>query len=132
MKNSSRNKGKRKMWIIIAIVLCIIIVGCFILPPSLGKIKLFLDDAGNVIDGSISEKIYVDINGISLGMFIMAEDASKPVLLFLGGGPGIPEYLYNNFRMTSASSFFPYNNLPVNFFFEFPDMRDDPNKAIAL
>lgn len=93
MKNILRNKGKRKMWIIIAIVLCIITIGCLILPPSFGKTKPFLDDTGNAIDGSISEKIYVDINGISLGMFIMAENASKPVLLFLGGGPGIPEYL---------------------------------------
>lgn len=82
------------MWIIIAAVFpCIVLVACIILPPSSGKTKPFLDDTGSVMEGSISEKLHVEINGASLGMFIMAKDKSKPVLLFLGGGPGIPEYL---------------------------------------
>ena len=64
-----------------------------ILPPSFGKTTPFRNESGEIIAGSLSEKIKVDINGASLGMFIMAKDDSKPVLLFLGGGPGIPEYL---------------------------------------
>lgn len=93
MKNATRSKGKKKMWIFIVSILCFIMIGCILIPPSQGKPKPFLDASGNVLDGSISEKIDVDINGTSLGMFIMAEDERKPVLLFLGGGPGIPEYL---------------------------------------
>lgn len=46
----------------------------------------------HVLSGSISEKIFIDINGTSLGMFIMAKDESKPVILFLSGGPGIPGF----------------------------------------
>ena len=81
------------MWITIFVIfLCVIIVGCIILPPSFGRTKPFLDSDGNVIAGSISEKIFVNINNASLGMFIMAKDDSKPVLLVLAGGPGIPEY----------------------------------------
>lgn len=82
------------MWIIIcAALLCGVLLGCIIIiPPSFGHTKQFLDDKGNAIGGSISEKISININGASLGMFIMAKDESKPVLLFLGGGPGIPGY----------------------------------------
>ncbi|EHQ89076.1 alpha/beta hydrolase [Desulfosporosinus youngiae] len=93
MNRELRHKGKKRMCIaILTVLLCIAFLVCIILPPSLGKTKPFIDDKGNTIDGSISEKIHVDINGTSLGMFIMAKDDSKPVLLFLGGGPGIPEY----------------------------------------
>jgi pimeloyl-ACP methyl ester carboxylesterase len=94
MKETGRHRRKKKMWVILAVILlCFAIVVCIILPPSFGKTKPFVDESGNILEGSISEKIFVDINGTSLGMFIMAKDNSKPVLLFLGGGPGIPEYL---------------------------------------
>lgn len=42
--------------------------------------------------GSISEKIRVPINGAEQGMFIKGKDKTKHVLLFLHGGPGMPEY----------------------------------------
>ncbi len=94
MKKLNDRKGKKKMPIIAAaIVLCIVTSILIILPPSAGKPKPFLDENGNVLEDSISEKTFVDINGTSLGMFVMAKNQSKPVLLMLGGGPGIPEYL---------------------------------------
>lgn len=37
-------------------------------------------------------KNFVEINGASLGMFITGTDSAKPVLLFVHGGPGMPEY----------------------------------------
>ncbi len=40
----------------------------------------------------LSEKIRVDINGVKQGMFIKSRDVNQPVLLFLHGGPGMPEY----------------------------------------
>jgi pimeloyl-ACP methyl ester carboxylesterase len=93
MKNAGY-KGKKKMWIIVTIIsLCFLVVVCAIIPPSLGKTKPFLDKDKNILDGSISEKTFVDVNGTSLGMFIMAKDRNKPVLLFLSGGPSIPSYL---------------------------------------
>ncbi len=45
-----------------------------------------------LLPGSISEKNHVDINGVKQGMFIKSRDVSHPVLLFLHGGPGMPEY----------------------------------------
>jgi pimeloyl-ACP methyl ester carboxylesterase len=40
----------------------------------------------------LSEKIRVDINGVPQGMFIKSCDVNHPMLLFLHGGPGMPEY----------------------------------------
>lgn len=82
------------MWsIIIALIVCIVIAVCIILPPGFGITKSFRDESGHVLEDSASEKIIVNIDDTALGMFIMGKDKSKPILLFLGGGPGIPEYL---------------------------------------
>lgn len=52
----------------------------------------FVDENGMPLVGSISEKLHVDINGVQQGMFIRGKDRTKPVLLFLHGGPGMPEF----------------------------------------
>jgi len=93
--NSKEKRGRKKMvWIILLIVIvCVVIAICVILPPSMGKMPLIYDDKGNVISGSISEKTFLDVDGTKIGMLITGTDETKPVLLFLGGGPGIPEYL---------------------------------------
>ena len=54
--------------------------------------KPFVDRDGRLLTGSISEKIHVNINGVKQGMFVNGKDKTKPVLLFLHGGPGMPEY----------------------------------------
>ena len=41
---------------------------------------------------NIYEKAFVEINGTKQGMFIKGDNKSYPVLLFLHGGPGMPEY----------------------------------------
>jgi pimeloyl-ACP methyl ester carboxylesterase len=57
---------------------------------SPGTPKPFLDDRGNPLAGSISEKIRVNINGVEQGMFIKSRNARNPVLLYLHGG--VPDY----------------------------------------
>jgi pimeloyl-ACP methyl ester carboxylesterase len=42
--------------------------------------------------GSVSEKIRVEINGVKQGMFIKGRIRSNPVLLWVHGGPGMPDY----------------------------------------
>lgn len=76
--------------IVLTSFILIIIVG--LLLSSKGKPIPLTDDRGNPIAGSISEKIFVDINGVRQGMFIKSKDETNPVLLFLHGGPGMPEY----------------------------------------
>jgi pimeloyl-ACP methyl ester carboxylesterase len=59
---------------------------------SPGTTPPFLDQAGRTLAGSISEKLHVNINGVEQGMFIRGKENTKPVLLFLHGGPGMPEF----------------------------------------
>jgi len=62
---------------------------------SPGRIPPFMDNNGNPIAGSISEKIVVNINGVEQGMFLRSVNTDNPVLLFVHGGPGMPEYFLN-------------------------------------
>lgn len=53
----------------------------------------FLDDNRRRLAGSISEKLSVPINGVQQGMVIRSKNASNPVLLWVHGGPGMPDYV---------------------------------------
>jgi pimeloyl-ACP methyl ester carboxylesterase len=60
-----------------------------------GKMMPFTDASGQVLPGSLSEKSWVSINGVELGMIIKSKNINNPVLLFIHGGPGMPEYWLN-------------------------------------
>src|SRR5689334_16868295 len=62
---------------------------------SPGKAVPLMDKNGRPLMGSISEKIHVNVNGVKQGMFIKSKDERNPVLLFLHGGPGMPDYFLN-------------------------------------
>ncbi len=62
---------------------------------SPGKTTPFVDKNGNPMPKSISEKIFVPIHGIDQGMFLRSVNTDNPVLLFIHGGPGMPEYFLN-------------------------------------
>ena len=86
-------KAGRILLIIFSIVLaCILILVGVLLVWSPGKLDAIADENGSPLAGSISEKIHVTINGVEQGMFIKSKDTNNPVLLFLHGGPGMPEY----------------------------------------
>jgi pimeloyl-ACP methyl ester carboxylesterase len=61
---------------------------------------------GDPVDGSLSEKTRVNINGVEQGMFIRGQDQTKPVLLFLHGGPGMPEYFLDRTHPTGLEDDF--------------------------
>ena len=88
-------KRKTKTILIITGIVLLVLIGLtfFILSPWTNFKDCLYDENGEKIEGSISEKIFLDINNTKLGMIIKAESVDKPVLLFLSGGPGIPEYL---------------------------------------
>lgn len=73
---------------------------------SPGAPQALVDDAGFPIDGSLSERMFVDINGTRQGMIIQSTDTSHPVLLFLHGGPGMPEFFLNSTHPTGLEQDF--------------------------
>jgi pimeloyl-ACP methyl ester carboxylesterase len=92
-----KRKIKMILFTFIALIVILIIATLIILPPSKGKVPEFKDENGNVIENSIAEKTWIDIDGSKLGLIIVGENKNNPVLLVCGGGPGIPEYLLESF-----------------------------------
>jgi len=78
--------------ILSVILLCLITFLTALLIISPGKLKSYKDQEGQVLAGSISEKVFVNIGGVKQGMFIRGKDIKNPVLLFVHGGPSFPEY----------------------------------------
>ena len=69
----------------------ILLVGLLIvLVNSPGKLPPIKDEQGNDIQGSISEKAWLEVGGIKQGMFIRGENPQNPIILYLHSGPGTP------------------------------------------
>ncbi len=88
-------------YIILAFTLTILGILQFYSP---GKSLPFLDEKGNVLAGSSSEKIHVNINGLQQGMFIKSRDSTHPVLLYLHGG--LPDYFLTQKYPTELEDYF--------------------------
>jgi pimeloyl-ACP methyl ester carboxylesterase len=109
MKNltlhSILRKAGRFMLIALSVFLaCILILAGVLLVLSPGQTKPFLDQNGNPLAGSLSEKIFVNINGIKQGMFIKSKDVTHPVLLYLHGG--MPDYFLSERYPTGLENYF--------------------------
>ncbi|MCU0458401.1 MAG: alpha/beta hydrolase [Bacteroidales bacterium] len=76
--------------LISSVAIFLMIIAFVLIIYSPGKPKPFLEKNGNLLARSISEKTYVEINGMKHGMFIQSKDSANPVLLYLHGG--IPDY----------------------------------------
>ena len=97
-------KRRRIVMVLFSIMGIISICLLFFLINSPGKLAPLKDEKGNAIQGSVSEKVWVEINGIEQGMFIRGENPENPVILYLHGGPGTPllqfiSYLEKNERL---------------------------------
>jgi pimeloyl-ACP methyl ester carboxylesterase len=89
---NSNKTLKRMTVIILKIVLGLFffVVWIFLLSP--GTIEPYLDEKGNPLAGSISEKVFIKIGGVTQGMIIKSKNVSKPILLYVHGGPAFPNY----------------------------------------
>jgi len=85
-------------------LMCILIIAGVLFIMSPGKPEPFLDNNGNHFAGSISEKVYININGLKQGMFIKSKDSTNPVLLFLHGG--MPVYFLTKKYPTDLEDIF--------------------------
>ena len=85
----------------------IVILTCILWIYSPGKSTAYLNESGKPLLGSISEKIYVNINGMMQGMIIKSKDETHPVLLYLHGG--LPDYFLT--RSTQNKDMLPLVNI---------------------
>jgi pimeloyl-ACP methyl ester carboxylesterase len=93
------------MPIMISILLaCMLIIVGVLQLLSPGKPTPFVGENGNPLAGSIAEKVFVDINGVEQGMFIMSKDTTHPVLLYLHGG--MPDYFLTQKYPTGLEDYF--------------------------
>jgi len=106
IKHLARKAGRIMLTFISITLAGLVILAGVLLIWSPGKLKPFLDESGNPLAGSLSEKIYVDINGMEQGMFIQSKNISNPVLLFVHGGPGMPEYWLTQRYPTGLEDYF--------------------------
>lgn len=88
--------------IIVCFVICIVILVAL----SSGRIRQFIDEEGNILENSIAERCFAEINGAKLGMIIKGQDTSNPILLFVHGGPGMPEYFLTKDYPTGLEEYF--------------------------
>ena len=105
--NSFVRKAMRMMLMTLAVLLtCVFILGGMLLAYSPGNPEPFLDENGSPLKGSLSEKIHINVNGVQQGMFIKSKDINNPVLLFVHGGPGMPEYWLTQHYPTGLEDYF--------------------------
>jgi len=74
------------------IILLMIVLFVFVLIESPGSSRPFLTQDGKKTPGSIEVILTLKINGLNQSMIIRGSDTTKPVLLYLHGGPGDPEF----------------------------------------
>jgi pimeloyl-ACP methyl ester carboxylesterase len=86
------------------LLVCGFILVGVLLVLSPGKPKPFLDENGKPLPGSISEKIFVNINGVQQGMIIKSKDITNPVLLYVHGG--MPDYFLTQKYPTGLEEYF--------------------------
>src|ERR1044072_4153157 len=103
---SLTRKAGRMMFALISILLAgiLIVVGVLQFWSYPGKPKPFVDQNGTPLAGSISEKLFVEINGMKQGMFIKGKNDKNPVLLYLHGG--MPDYFLTEKYPTGLEDYF--------------------------
>jgi len=102
----ARKAGQFMLTIIFILLAGILVLVGILLALSPGKPEPFLDENGQPLAGSLSEKIFININGVQQGMFIKSKNVNNPVLLFVHGGPGMPEYWLNQTYPTGLEADF--------------------------
>jgi pimeloyl-ACP methyl ester carboxylesterase len=105
LRSFTRVARRIVLLIITALLGCVLgLVGMLLLWSYPGKPKPFVDENGNPLPGSLSEKIYVTVNGVEQGMFVISKDITNPVLLYLHGG--MPDYFLTKQYPTGLEDYF--------------------------
>ena len=89
MTKRARSKVRFLRWLLAAILLAAIGVGVRCLIPA--STPPITDAQGRLVPGSIASLEKVTLGGAVQWLLIRGEDATKPVILFVHGGPGAAE-----------------------------------------
>lgn len=92
--------------ILVTSLAVIAVLGSVLVFWSPGIPRPILDENGNSFPNSISQKTYLNINGVEQGMFIRSADTAHPVLLYVHGGPGMPTYFLEQRSPTGLEAIF--------------------------
>jgi pimeloyl-ACP methyl ester carboxylesterase len=79
------------LYILAGLVAIILILAAVLWIKSPGKAEPFTNEKGDILPGSISVIEKVKLGGLEQYLIIRGADTTKPVMLFLHGGPGSPE-----------------------------------------
>lgn len=105
VQSFARMAGRMMLILFSFLLACILVlVGVLQIWSYPGKPKSFVDKNGNLLPGSISEKVFININGVKQGMFIKGKDTRNPVLLYLHGG--MPDYFLTEKYPTGLEDLF--------------------------
>jgi pimeloyl-ACP methyl ester carboxylesterase len=105
VRSFARKAGRILLMLLSAFLACILgLMGLLLLWSYPGKPEPFIDKNGKLLPNSISEKMYVTINGVEQGMFIKSKDTRNPVLLYLHGG--MPDYFLTKKYPTGLEDYF--------------------------
>jgi len=94
MKTILKRISKLFLYLLGGIFLIILILAFTLWIKSPGKADPITDANGNTIPGSISTIEKIVLGGQEQYLIIRGTDITKPVMLFLHGGPGSPEYAF--------------------------------------
>jgi len=81
------------MTAVVLILAAVLLVGVgYLFAISPGRPAALRAADGNILPGSLSERVTIEIGGIPQSMIIQSVDPANPVILFLHGGPGMTEF----------------------------------------
>ena len=93
-------------WTLLTVLAGLLLAAVVLWLRSPGMPLPLTDAAGTPIPGSLSERVTVEIGGVPQGMIIQSVDPANPVLLFLHGGPGMPEFFLQTTHPTGLERHF--------------------------
>jgi len=82
------------LFILVGLVVVVLLSVVFLWLKSPGKTDPFTDANGSKLEGSIAVIEQISLGGVDQYLIIRGADQNKPVMLFLHGGPGSPEYAF--------------------------------------
>jgi dipeptidyl aminopeptidase/acylaminoacyl peptidase len=101
-----RKLGRRSFIVILALLGSAAGILVVRLLRSRRESKALSSSSRQPITSSISEKLWVTINGVPQGMFIESQNRSNPVLLVVHGGPGVPDHFLTERYPTGLEKLF--------------------------